>query len=435
MNTKYNVNSNLYIFGNGSKKNLTLKKSDIFLMEIPPIIVQRFKVLEKINSKTNSVYFCEHLTNQSRYVVKFESTFFGGNSLQKENMIYESMSGSPGVPKVLYHGNENNYNITIVEYVGESLSSLLKKQPNKKFSLKTVLMLADQMLNLIEYLHENHYIYHLINPSNYVIGKPSEPNQLFMMNFTEALQYRDASTQQHLLIHDAPEISRNPVFAPINGHMGLAQSRRDDLESIGYVLVYLLKGCLPWKGIKEPNLREKFTKITEIKLSYSYEALCSDIPEEFVQYFKNVRSLGFDEQPNYAELRSLFRNLFIKSGFVFDYVFDWTQTMKIAPQQTPKNRRNSVKITTPTFTGDEIIRTSSYYDNIRNSNSAKALTPLSSSAPKLPALIPLTSANHRFLLEPNNIRKRVGLLKGGNSTRSSSQFFDLGQSLCCKKLL
>jgi casein kinase 1 len=110
----------------------------------------------------------------------------------------------------------------------------------------------------------------------------------------------------------------------MNTHLGIEQSRRDDLESLGFVLMYFLKGSLPWQGLKAGNKKQKYEKISEKKVSTSIESLCRGYPSEFASYFHYCRSLRFDDKPDYAYLKRLFRDLFIREGFQFDYVFDWT---------------------------------------------------------------------------------------------------------------
>ncbi|KAG0485068.1 hypothetical protein HPP92_009147 [Vanilla planifolia] len=110
----------------------------------------------------------------------------------------------------------------------------------------------------------------------------------------------------------------------MNTHLGIEQSRRDDLESLGYVLMYFLRGSLPWQGLKAGTKKQKYEKISERKVSTSIEVLCRGYPPEFASYFHYCRSLRFDDKPDYAYLKRIFRDLFIREGFQFDYMFDWT---------------------------------------------------------------------------------------------------------------
>jgi casein kinase 1 epsilon len=113
-------------------------------------------------------------------------------------------------------------------------------------------------------------------------------------------------------------------YASVNTHLGVEQSRRDDLESLGYVLMYFLRGSLPWQGLKAGTKKQKYDKISEKKMLTPVEVLCKSYPSEFISYFHYCRSLRFEDKPDYSYLKRLFRDLFIREGYQFDYVFDWT---------------------------------------------------------------------------------------------------------------
>lgn len=111
------------------------------------------------------------------------------------------------------------------------------------------------------------------------------------------------------------------------------QSRRDDLESLGYVLMYFNRGSLPWQGLKANTKRQKYERISERKISTTLEELCRGFPAEFIAYLVYCRELRFDEDPDYVYLRSLFRVLFHRQGFTYDYVFDWNILKYVSPFQ------------------------------------------------------------------------------------------------------
>jgi casein kinase I homolog HRR25 len=113
-------------------------------------------------------------------------------------------------------------------------------------------------------------------------------------------------------------------YASINTHLGVEQSRRDDLESLSYVMMYFCRGSLPWQGLKAATKKQKYDRIMEKKMSTSTDVLCRGFPQEFAIYLNYVRSLRFDDKPDYSYLRKLFRDLFVREGFQYDYVFDWT---------------------------------------------------------------------------------------------------------------
>jgi casein kinase I homolog HRR25 len=113
-------------------------------------------------------------------------------------------------------------------------------------------------------------------------------------------------------------------YASINTHLGVEQSRRDDMESLGYVMLYFCRGSLPWQGLKAATKKQKYDRIMEKKMTTPTEVLCRGFPNEFAIYLNYTRSLRFDDKPDYSYLRKIFRDLFVRESFQYDYVFDWT---------------------------------------------------------------------------------------------------------------
>merc|ERR1739848_476830 len=130
-------------------------------------------------------------------------------------------------------------------------------------------------------------------------------------------------------------------YASINTHLAIEQSRRDDLESCGYVLMYFNRGSLPWQGLKAQTKKEKYNKIAEKKMSTPVEILCKHFPTEFATYLNYCRALRFDDKPDYAYLRRLFRDLFFRQGYAADYRFDWTVLNYQARKRDKRSGRRS----------------------------------------------------------------------------------------------
>jgi len=131
-------------------------------------------------------------------------------------------------------------------------------------------------------------------------------------------------THQHIPYREQKNLTGTARYASINAHLGIEQSRRDDLESLGYVLMYFNRGNLPWQGLKAPTKKQKYEKISEKKIGTSVESLTKGYPAEFAQYLNYCRSLHFEDKPDYAYLRKLFRDLFLREGQKYDAMFDWT---------------------------------------------------------------------------------------------------------------
>ncbi|KAM7371279.1 hypothetical protein PAMP_010764 [Pampus punctatissimus] len=210
-----------------------------------------------------------------------------------------------GIPTIKWCGAEGDYNVMVMELLGPSLEDLFNFC-SRKFSLKTVLLLADQMISRIEYIHSKNFIHRDVKPDNFLMGLGKKGNLVYIIDFGLAKKYRDARTHQHIPYRENKNLTGTARYASINTHLGIEQSRRDDLESLGYVLMYFNLGSLPWQGLKAATKRQKYERITE-----------------FATYLNFCRSLRFDDKPDYSYLRQLFRNLFHRQGFSYDYVFDW----------------------------------------------------------------------------------------------------------------
>lgn len=159
------------------------------------------------------------------------------------------------------------------------------------------------------------------------LGKKS--HIVHMIDFGLAKRYRDGKTHQHIPYKENKNLTGTARYASVNAHLGIEQSRRDDLESIGYVLVYFANGSLAWQNLNVQVMQEKYQKIMEQKLALPIEQICTGLPAEFSNYLHYCRALRFEDKPDYPYLRQVFVDLMQKEGYEYDYVFDWTIVDKI----------------------------------------------------------------------------------------------------------
>jgi hypothetical protein len=197
----------------------------------------------------------------------------------------------------------------VMDLLGPSLEDLFNKC-QRRFSLKTVLQIADQMLERVDTLHSRHLIHRDIKPANFVIGIGEGAANIYCVDFGLSKRYRHPKNLQHIPHRDGRSLTGTPRYASINNHLGIEQSRRDDLESIGYVLIYFLKGSLPWQGLKAKNAQKKYRLILEKKQQVSIAQLCQGCPSQFAEFLAYTRSLKFDAKPDIPYLRKLFRDLY-----------------------------------------------------------------------------------------------------------------------------
>ena len=185
-------------------------------------------------------------------------------------------------------------------------------------------MLADQLLGRLEYVHTKSFIHRDVKPDNFLIGLGKRQSVIHIIDFGLAKKYRDPRSHQHIPYRENKNLTGTARYASINTHIGIEQSRRDDLESLGYVLMYFIRGSLPCQGLKANTKKQKYERIMDRKMSTSTEQLCKGYATEFRSYFEYCRSLRFEDRPDYAYLKRLFKELFYRKGFQYDNMFDWT---------------------------------------------------------------------------------------------------------------
>ncbi|ORE03258.1 kinase-like protein [Rhizopus microsporus var. microsporus] len=289
------------------------------------VVGVHYKVGKKIGEGSfGIIYEGVNLLNNQPVAIKFEPRKSDAPQLRDEYRTYKIMAGSVGIPTAYYFGQEGLHNILVIDLLGPSLEDMFDTC-GRRFSIKTTAMLAKQMLTRVQTIHEKNLIYRDIKPDNFLIGKPGTDaeNQIFIVDFGMAKLYRDPKTKQHIPYRERKSLSGTARYMSINTHLGREQSRRDDLESLGHVFMYFLRGSLPWQGLKAATNKQKYEKIGEKKQTTAIKDLCDGYPEEFGIYLQYVRKLGFEETPDYDFLRSLFTKAIEKIGEVEDSVYDW----------------------------------------------------------------------------------------------------------------
>ncbi|XP_015786232.1 casein kinase I isoform X2 [Tetranychus urticae] len=283
----------------------------------------KYRLGRKIGSGSfGDIYLGTNIATGEEVAIKLECLKTKHPQLHIESKIYRMMYGGVGIPSIKWCGSEGDYNVMVMELLGPSLEDLFNFC-NRKFSLKTVLLLADQLIHRIEFIHAKSFIHRDIKPDNFLMGLGKKGNLVYIIDFGLAKKYRDNRSHQHIPYRENKNLTGTARYASINTHLGIEQSRRDDLESLGYVLMYFNRGSLPWQGLRAATKRQKYERISEKKLTTPVDDLCRGFPSEFATYLNYCRKLKFEDKPDYSYLRQLLRNLFHRQGFTYDYIFDW----------------------------------------------------------------------------------------------------------------
>ena len=231
-------------------------------------------------------------------------------TLENEAMRLVYLQGE-GIPKVYCYGNNQSHNLLVEELLGKSLEDIFNSY-GKPFSLKTVCVLGIEMIKRIQSIHQKYYIHRDIKPDNFMTGRGENEKNIYIIDFGLAKKYYSVSKAQHIKFTTGKHLIGTARYCARNAHRGYEQGRRDDIESIGYVLMYFLLGVLPWQGLKIKKNEDQFEKIAEKKYTTPFEELTEGQPEEFLIFFKYIDKLNFEDQPNYIYLIGLFQTMIDK---------------------------------------------------------------------------------------------------------------------------
>ncbi|KAK4791573.1 hypothetical protein SAY86_031986 [Trapa natans] len=222
-----------------------------------------------------------------------------------EWQVYNTLGGSHGVPRVHYKGRQGDFYIMVMDILGPSLWDVWNNNAHS-MSIDMVACIAIEAISILEKMHSRGYIHGDVKPENFLLGPPNTPSEknLFLVDLGLATRWRDGSSGMHVDYDQRPDVFRGTVrYASVHAHLGRTGSRRDDLESLAYTLVFLLRGRLPWQGYQGDN---KGFLVCKKKMATSPETLCCFCPPPFRLFLEHVVNLKFDEEPKYAKYIQLF---------------------------------------------------------------------------------------------------------------------------------
>jgi len=298
------------------------------------VCCSRFLLLNKLGKGGfGLIYSGIDLENNVQVAIKLEDTTRARKKyLKQEFQIYQRyhsdwtylpFNQQATIPNIYYYGRDDKYRVLVMDLLGPSLSELFTFQ-YEKFTLKTVLMLAIKMITTVEHLHSKGMLHRDIKPGNFVLGRGVHGNDLYLIDYGLASPYID-NDGRHIPYSTTARFHGTDKYASKNNHEKIEPGRRDDMESLGYLLVYFLSGNLPW-SLKHAKVKKKYRRVAygQSKTETSIEELTEGLPRALRSYFTHVSSLYFPDKPDYCYCRDIFRAALAENHFQFDNVFDWT---------------------------------------------------------------------------------------------------------------
>lgn len=281
------------------------------------IVAKKYKIISKLGEGSfGKIFSGVNINTDEEVAVKIEK-LDEHSLLKNEASVYKLLENISGIPRLRSYGTEGKFNYMVIDLLDKSLEDMRITCGNT-LSLKTVLVLGIQMLKRIECVHLEGIIHRDIKPDNFLIKNNN--NQIYLIDFGLSKRYLD-SFDKHIKINTGRKLMGTARYASINVHNGITPTRRDDIESIGYVLLYLLIGYLPWQSIKADTREKRYKLIGKVKKETDLWNISKDIPGELILFINYCRNLSFYEEPNYNYLKNLLGNLFKLHGFTTDVIY------------------------------------------------------------------------------------------------------------------
>ena len=317
-------------------------ENDLFILQ-NKLLFKKFHPIKPIGKGTfSTVYLCINIKNDSYVVIKAEKRSKNGvELLETEAFVLYHLRGF-GIPEVLSYGRTKTHNILVLPLLGRNLldAFIIK---NKYVNMNDICSTAIQILDRIEWVHSNNIVYRDIKPENFLLGN-KDKDIIYLIDFGLCRKYKSSKTGKHIPAKNLGKFTGTSRYASVYAMAGNEQSRRDDIESIGYMLIYFMKKKLPWQGIKGNSYKECYHKLYLMKKHLKIEDLCKGLPTEIIDYMNAARALKFEEEPDYRYLKGLFKIVLSKNNTSFDkYIFSWCNYYICTDGSASNkiNRRNS----------------------------------------------------------------------------------------------
>ena len=297
------------------------------------LIFKKYRTVKKLGEGSfGNVY--KAFYDDEYYALKMEDISLDYDLLENEATILNYLQG-PNIPKFISFSKDKGYNVLVMELLDQSLDNILSKL--RRFSVKTVAMLGYQLIKILKYIHDKHIIHRDIKPDNLAMGRKELNGTLYIIDFGLAKKFRSSRTLKQFPLIKRHSLTGTARYASINALQGYEQSRRDDLESAMYVLMFFLRGNLPWQNIKIKGKHDKYLKICNKKKEISSKELGKNFPSEFAELLEYFKNLGYTEDPDYEMCLKKMLNVLERENATFDYVYDWTTRLNINERKKHNN--------------------------------------------------------------------------------------------------
>ena len=297
------------------------------------LIFKKYRTVKKLGEGSfGNVY--KAFYDDEYYALKMEDISLDYDLLENEATILNYLQG-PNIPKFISFSKDKGYNVLVMELLDQSLDNILSKL--RRFSVKTVAMLGYQLIKILKYIHDKHIIHRDIKPDNLAMGRKELNGTLYIIDFGLAKKFRSSRTLKQFPLIKRHSLTGTARYASINALQGYEQSRRDDLESAMYVLMFFLRGNLPWQNIKIKGKHDKYLKICNKKKEVSSKELGKNFPSEFAELLEYFKNLGYTEDPDYEMCLKKMLNVLERENATFDYVYDWTTRLNINERKKHNN--------------------------------------------------------------------------------------------------